>query len=159
MAPPPPAPTPPPPPVYPLPIGSQRYHTGTLAKEATNPTIYFLMDNDGVKIPFANGKAFTGLGYSFADVQVLDLSAYRSAQSYFIDQPAIAHPWGSLTVWKDGTVYYMHPDGAIGVSSMEVLEENGLASVPIVPMNRADELEWDRNPTLPPLQINDSRLL
>ena len=53
----------------------------------------------------------------------------------------------------------MNTDGAIGVSSMEVLEENGLASVPIVPMNRADELEWDRNPTLPPLQINDSRLL
>lgn len=157
----PPAPNPSPPTPTPLPPSTGPvYPTGTLAKEANNSTIYFLMSKDRVKIPFANGEAFLGLGYKFANVKTLNLSAYRSPQTYFIDSANIAHPWGSLTVWKDGTVYYMAPDGAIPIASMDVINANGLGGIQIAPMNRYDEMEWDRNGNnLPILKIGDSRLL
>lgn len=153
QVPPPPAPNPPP-----TTTGSV-YPTGTVAKEANSPTIYFLMGKDKVKIPFANAAAFTGLGYAFAQVKTLNLSAYRLPQTYFIDSANMAHPWGTLTVWKDGTVYLMTPDGTVGIPSMDVLRANGLSSVPIVKMNHYDEMEWERNPNLPPMQVGDTRLL
>lgn len=172
VTPPPPAPVSPPPPaitpptttpaVTPtpapiLPVPDSRYATGTLVNE--NGTIYFLMKNDKVKIPFTSAEAFLGLGYKWSNVKNIDISGYRKATSYFISSPKQAHPWGSCLVWKDGTVFYSYSGGLAGIPSMQVAESIGCSQDKIVPLNDADDEVWLKNPKLPVMQMNDGRAM
>lgn len=133
------------------------YPTGTLAQEGN--IIYFLMAKDQVKIPFSNLAAFTGLGYKLLNVQKVDVSSFRVSSGYIISSPTEEHPWGSWLRASNGTVYYSHSSGLIGVSSMDVFTANGGKSELLVPMNEADKKVLDAHPALPVLEMGDSRLL
>lgn len=133
------------------------YPTATLAAE--NGAVYFLMGKDRVKIPFASMDVFTNMGYSLAAVQQLDLSAFRVSRTYFLDTKGAQHPWGSLLRDADGTVYYSHWSGMIGVPTTGVLVQNGLDKVPILPMNAADKAVLLNSNPVPVLELNDPRLL
>lgn len=130
---------------------------GTLAKSGS--AIYFLTGKDAVKVPFTSMAAFTGLGYSLKNVKTMDVFAYRSSGSYYLSSPTQEHPWCSWMKWKDGTIYYSHPSGAIPVPSWDVFLNNGGRADLIVPMNAADDAIWAQHPNLPPLQMGDSRIL
>lgn len=130
---------------------------GTLAKSGA--AIYFLTGKDKVKIPFTSMAAFTGLGYGLNNVKTTDISAYKSSGSYYLSSPTQEHPWCSWMKWKDGTVYYSHPSGSIPVPSWDIFLNNGGRADLIVPMNAADDAIWAQNPNLPPLQLNDARIL
>jgi hypothetical protein len=130
---------------------------GQLAKSGT--TVYFLTGKDKVKIPFTTMAAFTGLGYQSKNVKAMDVSAYRSSGGYYLSSPTQEHPWCSWMKWKDGTIYYSHPTGAIPVPSWDIFINNGGRADLVVPMNAADDAVWAKNPNLSPLQLNDSRIL
>jgi hypothetical protein len=137
--------------------GDSTYPCGQLAKSGQG--IYFLTGKDKVKIPFTSMAAFTGLGYNLKNVKTLDLGGYKSSGSYYLSSPTQEHPWCSWMKWKDGTIYYSHPSGAIPVPSWDVFLSNGGRADLIVPMNAADDAIWAKNPNLSPLQINDARIL
>jgi hypothetical protein len=132
------------------------YPTGTLAKD--NGVIYFLMGKDQIKVPFASMAAFTGLGYSLKNVQSLDLSMFELAKTYVIKSASEQHPWGQVLKAKDGTLYYSHPTGMIGIPTMGVLTANGLSEKMIVPMNAADEAVLAAAPVMYVLELNDDRI-
>lgn len=133
------------------------YPTGTLVLEGN--TIYFLMAKDGVKIPFSTLAAFTGLGYKSQNVQKVDVSSFRVSTGYIISSANEEHPWGSWLWASDGTLYYSHSSGLIGVPSMEVFAANGGKTEMIVPMNSADKHILQANPNLPVLEVGDDRML
>jgi hypothetical protein len=133
------------------------YPTGTLAQEGA--TIYFLMAKDGVKIPFSTFAAFTGLGYKLRNVQKVDVSGFRVSSGYVISSSTEEHPWGSWLRASDGTIYYSHSVGLIGVPSMEVFVANGGKPEMIVPLNAADKHILDLNVNIPVLQMQDGRML
>lgn len=133
------------------------YPTGTLAQDGG--TIYFLMAKDGVKIPFSTLAAFTGLGYKLRNVQKVDISNLRVSSGYIISSPTEEHPWGAWLKASNGTLYYSHSSGLIGVPSMEVFTANGGKSEMVVPLNAADKHILELNPNLPVLQMQDERIL
>lgn len=133
------------------------YPTGTLATE--NGVIYFLMGRDRVKIPFSSMEVFTSLGYSLSVAKQLDLSEFRMSRTYFLDTVSEQHPWGSLLRDANGTVYYSHWSGTIGVPTMGVLVQNGLDALPILPMNAEDKAVLQDSGWLPVLEIDDARLM
>ncbi len=130
---------------------------GTLAKSGSG--IFFLTGKDKVKIPFTSMAAFTGLGYDLKNVKTMDVSSYKSSGSYYLSSATQEHPWCSWMKWKDNTIYYSHPSGAIPVPSWDVFINNGGRADLIVPMNAADDAVWAKNPNLPVLQLSDSRIL
>ena len=75
-------------------------------------------------MPFTNWQAFSGLGYSIKTVVDGDLANYSLSQTYVIDTPKAAHPWGSWLIYK-GTVYYSTEQGLVGVPSEEIFAANG----------------------------------
>ncbi len=131
-----------------------KYPTGTLALEGG--VVYFLMQKDGVKIPFTSWEAFIGLGYTSSQIQKsLDLSSYRTALSYKLSSGMQEHPWGSCLRAPDSfTVYYHHPSGMIGVPNMEVLSS---LSCRVIMMNGADQQVARAGQ--PVLSVNDTRRL
>lgn len=133
------------------------YPTGTLALEGN--TVYFLMAKDGVKVPFSTLAAFTGLGYRSRNVQKIDVSSFRLSSGYVISSASEEHPWGSWLRAGDGTLYYSHSSGLIGVPSMSVFTENGGKTEMIVPLNAADKQILQANPNLPVLESGDDRIL
>lgn len=129
--------------------------TGTLGAE--NGTVYFLMKKDGVKIPFTSWEAFVGLGFTQNMIRTdISLASYRTALTYKLSSITQEHPWGSCLKWKDGTVFYHHSTGMIGVPDMLTLASIGCT---VVDMNSADEKIWETNQSLPVYVINDARRL
>lgn len=139
------------------PPAASEYATGTLALEGS--TIYFLMVKDVVKIPFSTLAAFTGLGYKLSHVQKIDVSNFRVSSGYIISSATEEHPWGSWLRAQDGTIYYSHSSGLIGVASMDVFYANGGTTDMIVPLNAADKKVLQANPNLPVLLPGDYRML
>lgn len=142
--------------LYTPPVASG-YATGTLAQEGS--TIYFLMAKDGVKIPFSTLTAFTGLGYKLQHVQKIDIASFRVSSGYIISSAAEEHPWGSWLRAQDGTIYYSHSSGLIGVPSMDVFYANGGRADMIVPLNAADKKVLQEHSALPVLIPGDERIL
>src|ERR1700722_12451474 len=70
--------------------GTYAYQSDSLVND--NGTIYFISGT--VKVPFASWPAFTGLGYSPANVTAGDTSNYTLSQGYSINTPNTIHPWG-----------------------------------------------------------------
>jgi hypothetical protein len=109
-----------------------------------------------VKIPFTNFPAFQGLGYKLADTKSLDLSKYRTSVNYFITSASQEHPWGSCLKDTDGTVYYAHSSGMIGIPNMEILNSVGCQ---VVDMNAKDRAVLGSSGSVEVLKLLDPRLL
>lgn len=120
-------------------------------------TIYLLRGNS--KIPFTNYSAFVGLGYSLANVVTTSdpLTGY-TLSSYQIKTPKAAHPWGSWLLYQ-GTVYYSHQSGLIGVPSYDVFIAAGGKNNLILPANSYDVAVLKQNPNLPVLTAGDPRVV
>lgn len=125
------------------------YPSGSLVND--NGTIYFI--NGTTKIPFTNWQAFVGLRYSLRNVTSGDLTNYTPSTNYFITTANAEHPWGSWLL-DNGTVYYSHETGLIGVPSWNTFIQNGGNVKFIARANRYD-LTRPRQPTL---QSNDARI-
>ncbi len=128
------------------------YPTASLVKDGG--TIYFI---SGItKIPFANYKAFTGLGYSLHNVVTGDLSNYE-LQTYIISTANTSHPWDSWVSYK-GAVYYFTSDGMIGVPSADVFLSNGGKWNLVVKANKYDIFIINTNSALAVLTSGDARV-
>ncbi len=130
-----------------------KYVTGTLIDDGG--TVYLIVGNK--KVAFTNFNAFNGLGYSLRNVFKANISDYGLAQTYWIDSPTITHPWSSWVKYN-GTVYYVHESGLIGVPSQSVFKNNGGKEKYVLPINQAD-INWlNEKHNLPVLESNDSRI-
>lgn len=136
-----------------LPLNTSPYPSGSLVNDSG--TIYFI--NGTTKIPFTNWQAFVGLGYSLQNVTNDDLSAYTPSSSYMITTASADHPWGSWLLYN-GTVYYSHENGLIGVPSAEIFLQNGGDWKYVVKANKYDIEKLGANPNLPVLNFDDSRV-
>lgn len=129
------------------------YPSGSLVND--NGTIYFI--NGTTKIPFTNWQAFVGLGYSLRNVTNGDLSNYNPSTTYFITTANTEHPWGSWLLYN-GTVYYSHVNGQVGVPSAEIFLQNGGDWKYVVKANQYDIDVLNSSLTLPLLSLNDERI-
>jgi hypothetical protein len=130
------------------------YPSGSLVND--HGTIYFI--SGGTKVPFANYKAFTGLGYSLRNAVSGNLSGYSLSQTYVINTANAAHPWGSWVSYK-GVIYYSAQSGMIGVPSAEVFLSNGGQWSMVVKANNYDISLIKSSSSLAVLTDNDPRII
>ncbi len=130
------------------------YPNASLVKDGS--TIYFISGT--TKIPFANYKAFTGLGYSLRNVIAGDLSDYGLAQTYVINSASIAHPWGSWLSNK-GVIYYAAQVGLIGVPSADIFLSNGGKWNLVIKANKYDLAVLKASGSLGTLTNDDPRVI
>lgn len=111
--------------------GASGNKNGMLFQEGR--TVYIVYKN--TKTGFASENAFIGLGFRFADVQAAP--QWYQDSGYVITTVNASHPWGSWVV-SGGTVYFIHRDGLIPISSYDIFLNNGGRASYIVPMNFYD---------------------
>jgi hypothetical protein len=80
-----------------------RAKLGSLVIDPTDQTVYLVGAND-IKQPFTSAQAFLGLGFSFSNLIVVNLSDYPTGNA--ITTAQAIHPEGSL-INEKGTVYLM----------------------------------------------------
>ncbi len=115
--------------------GTSVYANGQLLNQ--NGTIYIVYKN--TITGFSNASAFLGLGFSFANALTIDYTNLQTS-GYIVTTPYAAHPWGSWV--KSGqTVYFVHQDGLIPISSYDIFLNNSGQNKFIVEMNSYD---WQR---------------
>jgi hypothetical protein len=151
-----PAPNPTPPPTN-NPPGLQQapsYPVGTLVQQGG--TIY-LITEAYTAVGFTNWNAFVGLGYQLRYVISDNLPGYRISTTYFLSSPTQSHPWSAWVI-SGHTVYYVSPQGLIGVPSWDIFLSNGGQDKYIVPINKADLQVLKDHSGLAVLQPNDSRV-
>lgn len=129
-------------------LGSLTYNNGTLIQEGN--TIYITYKN--TKAGFANMNAFRGLGYKLNNVQRVSNSGL-TLSSFVVTSSNSAHPWGSW-ILNGSTIYFVHQDGLIPISSYDTFTNNGGQSHMVVPSNIHDFAR----PILPAMGYNDTRL-
>ena len=156
---PPPTPTPVPVPVpapNPPPIPSTyAYVTNQLVNDGG--TIYLI--NGYVKIPFTSLAAFKGLGYQLKYVVKGSAGQYKlPAGGYLLNSAAQSHAWGTWVKYGT-TVYYVDSAGLVPVPTWPVFLSNMGKAEYILPANKADMDIFKNNPSLPLLQMNDSRVI
>jgi DNA-binding beta-propeller fold protein YncE len=142
------------PPANPLPYFPS-YPVGTLINQ--RGTIY-LITAPYVAVGFTTWPAFVGLGYQLRYVIQDNLFGYRIPTDYFLSSPTQSHPW---TAWvlSGRTVYYVSPQGLIGVATWDVFLNNGGQAKYILPANKNDLQVLKDHPNLPLLQPNDPRVV
>jgi hypothetical protein len=133
---------------------NQPFKSGTLINDGG--TIFLIMACQ--KIPFANMDSFGFLGYALKNVLKVDLSQYNLTRTPGIFTKDVAHTWGSWLSYN-GTVYYSHHDGLIGVPDFNTFTAAGGHTKYILPANQYDIEIFNQNPGLPVLTIGDSRLI
>jgi hypothetical protein len=129
------------------------YATGSLVNDGG--TVYLIMGFK--KIAFTSFHAFNGLGYSLKNVVNGSLVGYELAPTYWIDSPYLAHPWGSWVKYN-GTIYYVHESGLIGVPTMKIFLANGGKEKNILPINDADIASLSANHNQSVMVMNDGRI-
>ena len=129
-------------------LGSSIFSNGVLISE--NGTVYIVYR--GTKSGFANAAAFTGFGFSFANVIPVNNSGL-TLSSYTITTSRAAHPWGSW-IKIGGTVYFVQEAGLIPVPNWNTFIANGGQANLIVTANSYDY----SLPILTPMAANDYRL-
>lgn len=132
--------------------GVYAYQSGTLLNDGG--TVYLIRGTQ--KIPFATAAAFTGLGYSFANVISGDSSNY-ALNGYIIKTASAEHPWGSWLSYQ-GTVYYLTSQGMVGVPSSDIFTANGGSWSMVLPANKYDIALLKAAPNLPVLTASDQRV-
>lgn len=129
-------------------LGANIYSNGTLIND--NGTIYLTYKN--TRTGFSSLDAFRSLGYKLSNV--INASTANLADSrYVIGSANISHPWGSWVI-AGNTIYFMHQDGMIPISSYDIFTANGGLSKLIVPFNGYDV----GKPLLSVMDYNDARL-
>lgn len=131
------------------------YAVGTLIWQ--EPTIY-LITAPYVAVGFTSWPAFVGLGYQLRYVIQDNLPGYRFPTDYFLSSPTQSHPW---TAWvlSGRTVYYVSPEGLIGVPTWDIFLNNGGQDKYILPANADDLQVLKDHPNLPLIQPNDQRVV
>ncbi len=132
------------------------YPVGTLV-QPQGDTIY-LITEPYVAVGFTYWQAFIGLGYQLRYVIRDNLPGYKISTNYFLSSSSQAHPWNAWVLYNR-TVYYVSPQGLIGVPSWDVFLSNGGQAKYILPANQADIAALNSNTHLPLLQPNDSRVV
>jgi hypothetical protein len=129
---------------------SKPYRSGALVND--HGTVYLIMGN--MRLPFTNFQAFVGLGFSKRPMAQGDTSSYQTPSTYRLERGDQQHPWGSWILYN-GTVYYSHESGLLGVPSYQILTSNGGDFSALMPANAADvrAIQTDI------LKLNDSRVI
>lgn len=128
-------------------LSNQTYDSGTLVLD--NGTVYLIYRDQ--KIGFANAFVFEQLGFKWSNVVYGNTNSIP--QIYTVTNPYSSHPWGSW-ISLNGTVYFVHENGLIPVTSYDIFLNNGGQQQLIVPMNYYDQqIKYLSN-----LKKNDSRL-
>lgn len=120
-----------------LPVGPiMVYADGTLVKGPGDPLVYLV--TSAQKRGFTSGSVFSGLGFSFVDVQQAPFNTFADLPTGAnIDSTTMAHPAG-VTVLSNGTVWLMTSTGRMGYPSMAVFLSRGMTLEKVVPANAAD---------------------
>lgn len=126
---------------------STTFKTGTLVLD--NGTVYLIYRDQ--RIGFSSERVFLDLGYQWSDV-VYGNTSYLP-YIYTVTNATYAHPWGSW-VKSGSSIYFVHEDGLIPVSSDSIFKSNGGESKLTVPMNYYDS----QLNKLSKMKSNDSRL-
>lgn len=129
-------------------LGASIYANGILLNESG--TIYIVYKN--LKTAFSNMPAFQGLGYELQNV-IIGSDPNLTNSRFIIGSANQAHPWGSW-IKKGNTVYFVHNQGLIPISSYDVFIGNGGADNLLVPANAYDFYL----PMLDLMTLGDSRL-
>lgn len=128
--------------------GTSLYTNGQLLNQ--NGTIYIVYKN--MISGFTHAEAFVGLGFNFSNATNVGFVNIPTS-GYIIGTQYTSHPWGSWV--KSGqTVYFVHQDGLIPISSYDIFLNNGGQDRLVVLMNSHD---WQR-PQLPVMTYRDYRL-
>lgn len=129
------------------------FPSGSLVNE--NGTIYFI---SGItKIPFTSWQTFVGLGYSLRNVVNGNLQNYTPSSTYFITTANADHPWGSWLLYN-GTIYYAHETGLVGIPSWDIFLKNGGNLKYLVKANKYDVNVLNSGTSLPLLTAFDDRV-
>lgn len=129
------------------------YPVGTLIQQGG--TIY-LITAPYVAVGFTSWPAFVGLGYQLRYVIQDNLFGYRIPTDYFLSSPTQSHPWTAWVI-SGRTVYYVSPEGLVGVPTWDIFLNNEGQDKYILPANQDDLQVLKDHPNLPLLQPNDPR--
>jgi hypothetical protein len=129
-------------------LGISNYNNGALISEYG--TVYIVYRN--TKAGFTTSWVFRNLGYSFSNVTEVGNSGLADS-GYVVRSAYTSHPWGSWI--KSGrTVYFVHENGLIPISSYDIFLNNGGEDRLTVAPNSYDF----QRPILPLMDYNDARL-
>ena len=123
------------------------YDSGTLVSD--RGTVYLIYKDQ--RIGFSSAEVFLQLGFSWNSVVYGDTSSLPYI--YTVTSGVYSHPWGSW-VRSGDTIYFVHEDGLIPVTTYEIFKNNGGESHLVVPMNWYDK----QLKKLSKMKKNDSRL-
>lgn len=103
--------------------------------------------------------AFSGLGYQLKHVVKGSTAQYKlPAGGYLLSSATQSHAWGTWVKYGT-TVYYVDSAGLVPVSTWAIFLSNLGKAEYILPANKADMEIFKANPSLPFLQVNDSRVI
>jgi len=120
-----------------LPVGPiMTYADGTLVKGPSDPLVYLV--TNGQKRGFVSGSVFTGLGFSFSNVQSAPANTFADLSTGAnLDSSAVAHPAG-VKVISNGAIWLMGTSGRMGFSSMANFSSFGYNLAHVVAANSYD---------------------
>src|SRR3989344_5034980 len=120
-----------------LPVGPiMTYADGTLVKGPSDPLVYLV--TGGQKRGFTTGAVFTGLGFSFANIQSAPANTFADLPTGAnLDNATERHGAGVL-VNASGTIWKMTATGRMGVPDMTVFNSYGWSFAKVIAANSAD---------------------
>ncbi|MBX4187377.1 MAG: hypothetical protein KW802_03965, partial [Candidatus Doudnabacteria bacterium] len=120
-----------------LPVGPiQVYADGTLVKGPNDPLVYLV--TGGQKRPFVSGSVFTGLGFSFANIQSAPANTFADLPTGSnLDSTTIAHPAG-VQVISNGAVWWMDNNGRRAFATAAMFNSYGYKFSHVVAANSYD---------------------
>ena len=120
-----------------LPVGPiMTYADGTLVKGPSDPLVYLV--TGGQKRGFTTGAVFTGLGFSFSNIQSAPANTFADLPTGAnLDNATERHGAGVL-VNASGTIWKMTATGRMGVPDMTVFNSYGWSFAKVIAANSAD---------------------
>lgn len=112
------------------------YADGTLVKGPSDPLVYLVAN--GQKRGFVSGSVFTGLGFSFANIQSAPVNTFSDLPTGANLESATERHTAGVLVNSGGTVWKMTATGRMGIPSMEVFNSYGYSFAKVVAANSAD---------------------
>lgn len=120
-----------------LPVGPiMTYADGTLVKGPSDPLVYLVAN--GQKRGFVSGSVFTGLGFSFANIQSAPVNTFSDLPTGANLESATERHTAGVLVNSSGTVWKMTATGRMGIPSMDVFNSYGSMFAKVVAANSAD---------------------
>ncbi len=121
-----------------LPVGPILvYADGSIVKGPNDPLVYLVAN--GQKRGFVSGSVFTGLGYSFANIQWAPVNTFQDLPTGSnVETATERHPAGTWVKDGTGTVWMMTTTGRRGVPTLAVFNSYGKSWATIVAANAAD---------------------